>query len=149
MISGERPVTAVETMRASGVRPRSRALVSLMTTPAAAPSLSGQGVPAAAPAPGGEPREAEVAGLGVAHDDDGGGAVVERAGVTGGDPPVGAEHRLEAGDALEGGAGARAVVGADDGAVGRGDGGDLPLPEPLGDRPLPTGLGAGTAVSTA
>src|SRR3712207_8434496 len=46
MISGERPVTAVDTIRASGVRPRSRALVSLMTTTAAAPSLSGQALPA-------------------------------------------------------------------------------------------------------
>src|SRR3712207_2856246 len=46
MISGERPVTAVETMRASGVSPRSRALVSLTTTTAAAPSLSGQALPA-------------------------------------------------------------------------------------------------------
>ena len=42
MISGDRPVTAVDTMRASGVRPSSLALVSLMMTTAAAPSLSGQ-----------------------------------------------------------------------------------------------------------
>ena len=41
-------MTAVETMRASGVRPSSRALVSLMTITAAAPSLSGQALPAVA-----------------------------------------------------------------------------------------------------
>ncbi len=46
MISGDRPVTAVETMRASGVSPSSAALVSLMTTTADAPSLSGQALPA-------------------------------------------------------------------------------------------------------
>ena len=34
------------TMRASGVRPSSSALVSLMTSTAAAPSLSGQALPA-------------------------------------------------------------------------------------------------------
>src|SRR4028119_1103249 len=134
MISGDRPVTAVETMRASGVRPRSRALVSLMTTTAAGAAVRGEArtAGARAAAGAGRRREAGVAGLGVAHDDDGGGAVVERAGVTGGDPPVGAEHRLEAGDALEGGAGARAVVGADDGAVGRGGGGGGPRPGPRG-----------------
>src|SRR3954447_24725578 len=46
MITGDRPVTAVETIRASGVRPSSAALVSLMTMTAAAPSLSGQALPA-------------------------------------------------------------------------------------------------------
>ena len=46
MISGDRAVTPVETMRASGVRPSSRALVSDMMTRAAAPSLSGQQLPA-------------------------------------------------------------------------------------------------------
>ncbi len=46
MISGLRPVTPLATMRASGVMPSSRALVSLMTTTAAAPSLSGQALPA-------------------------------------------------------------------------------------------------------
>ena len=46
MISGVRPVAAVATMRASGVRPSSLALVSLMMTSAAAPSLSGQALPA-------------------------------------------------------------------------------------------------------
>ncbi|RPK58030.1 hypothetical protein EES42_38670 [Streptomyces sp. ADI95-17] len=46
MISGERPETPVETIRASGVSPSSRALVSDMITSAAAPSLSGQQLPA-------------------------------------------------------------------------------------------------------
>ncbi len=46
MISGFRPVAADEMIRASGVRPRALALVSLMTTTAAAPSLSGQALPA-------------------------------------------------------------------------------------------------------
>ena len=42
MISGDRPDTPVDTTRASGVRPSCLALVSLMITRAAAPSLSGQ-----------------------------------------------------------------------------------------------------------
>ena len=46
MISGLRPVAAVLTIRASGVRPSSAALVSLMITTAAAPSLRGQQLPA-------------------------------------------------------------------------------------------------------
>ena len=46
MISGDRPDTPVATIRASGVRPSSAALVSLMITTAAAPSLSGQQLPA-------------------------------------------------------------------------------------------------------
>ena len=46
MISGERPVTPVETIRASGVRPSSLALVSDMMTTAAAPSLRAQQLPA-------------------------------------------------------------------------------------------------------
>ena len=46
MISGDRPVTPVETIRASGVRPSSAALVSDMITTAAAPSLSAQQLPA-------------------------------------------------------------------------------------------------------
>ena len=46
MISGERPDTPVATTRASGVSPSSFALRSLMTTTAAAPSLSGQQLPA-------------------------------------------------------------------------------------------------------
>ena len=58
----------------------------------------------------GQRREAELAGLGVAHDDHGGGAVVERAAVAGGDRAVLAEDRVEALHALEGDAGAGAVV---------------------------------------
>ena len=46
MISGLSPVTPLATMRASGVMPSSLALVSLITTTAAAPSLSGQALPA-------------------------------------------------------------------------------------------------------
>jgi hypothetical protein len=46
MISGDSAVTPVETIRASGISPSSRAFVSLMTTTAAAPSLSGQQLPA-------------------------------------------------------------------------------------------------------
>ncbi len=46
MISGDRPVTPVLTMRANGVRPSSRALLSDMTSTAAAPSFSGQQLPA-------------------------------------------------------------------------------------------------------
>ena len=46
MISGDRPETPVDTIRASGVRPSSAARVSDMITTAAAPSLSGQQLPA-------------------------------------------------------------------------------------------------------
>ncbi len=46
MISGLRPVTPEATIRASGVRPSSLAFVSLITITAAAPSLSGQALPA-------------------------------------------------------------------------------------------------------
>jgi hypothetical protein len=46
MISGLRPVTPLATMRASGVMPSCLAFVSLITTTAAAPSLSGQALPA-------------------------------------------------------------------------------------------------------
>ena len=46
MISGERALTPVATIRASGVSPSSAARVSDMTTTAAAPSLSGQQLPA-------------------------------------------------------------------------------------------------------
>ena len=46
MISGLSPETPDETIRASGVTPSSRALASLITTTAAAPSLSGQELPA-------------------------------------------------------------------------------------------------------
>ena len=46
MISGLRALTPVATIRASGVRPSSPARWSLMITTAAAPSLSGQQLPA-------------------------------------------------------------------------------------------------------
>ncbi|SLI46225.1 Uncharacterised protein [Mycobacteroides abscessus subsp. abscessus] len=46
MISGDSAETPVLTMRASGVMPRSLALVSDMMTSAAAPSLSAQQLPA-------------------------------------------------------------------------------------------------------
>ena len=46
MISGLRPVTPLATMRANGVMPSALALVSLITMTAAAPSLSGQALPA-------------------------------------------------------------------------------------------------------
>ena len=46
MISGDSPETPVEITRASGVRPSSAAFVSDMTISAAAPSLSGQALPA-------------------------------------------------------------------------------------------------------
>src|SRR2546430_14662425 len=52
MISGDRAVTPVDTIRASGVTPSSAALVSLMITSAAAPSLSGQQLPAVNRPPG-------------------------------------------------------------------------------------------------
>ena len=56
MISGFRPVTPDATTRASGVRPSSAALVSLITSTAAAPSLSGQALPAVTDAVGPEHR---------------------------------------------------------------------------------------------
>ena len=46
MISGSRAETPLDTMRASGVMPSSLALVSDITMTAAAPSLSGQALPA-------------------------------------------------------------------------------------------------------
>jgi hypothetical protein len=46
MISGESADTPVATIRASGVMPSSRARTSDITTTAAAPSLSGQQLPA-------------------------------------------------------------------------------------------------------
>ena len=46
MISGFRPLTPLETIRAKGLRPSSFARVSLMTITAAAPSLRGQALPA-------------------------------------------------------------------------------------------------------
>ena len=62
----------------------------------------------------GERREAELLGPGVAHHHHGRRAVVEGAGVAGGDLAVGAEHRLEPGELLGGGAVAWAVVGRHD-----------------------------------
>ena len=55
MISGDGALTPVAAIRASGVIPRSRALRSLITTTAAAPSLSGQQLPAVTVASGGTP----------------------------------------------------------------------------------------------
>ena len=46
MISGDSPLTPVATMRASGVSPNSLAFASLITITAAAPSFSGQALPA-------------------------------------------------------------------------------------------------------
>src|SRR5436305_1194972 len=59
--------------------------------------------------------------------------VVERAAVPRGDRAVRAEYRLERGDLLYRGAGPGTVVGTDHGAVRQGDGGDLALPETIGD----------------
>ena len=77
----------------------------------------------------GQGGDAELAGPGVAHDDDRGRAVVERAGVAGRDRAALAEDRLELGQALEGGARPGAVVLGHHRAVGQGDRDDLPLEE--------------------
>ena len=86
----------------------------------------------------GERREAELGGLGVAHDHHRGGAVVQRAGVAGGDLAVGPEHRLQVGEALGGGAGPDAVVAGDGDrlalVVDGVDRGDLVLPEAVLER---------------
>ena len=58
--------------------------------------LGGQGGESGGDDPG-QRRDAELAGPGVGHDDQRGGAVVERAAVAGGDRAVGAEDRLEPG----------------------------------------------------
>src|SRR5690606_38033392 len=63
--------------------------------------------------------------LGVGHDHQGGSTVVQRAAVAGGNGAVGTEDGLELRDLLVGGAGTRAVVGGDHGAVRHGDGRDL------------------------
>ena len=55
-------------------------------------------------------RQAQLLGLGVAHDDHRRGAVVQRARVARGDRAVRPEHRLELADLLVGRACARAVV---------------------------------------
>src|ERR1017187_8872479 len=57
MISGDSAESPVETILARGVMPRSAALRSLMTTSAAAPSLSGQQLPAAHRLLGEVPRQ--------------------------------------------------------------------------------------------
>src|SRR5699024_9327879 len=77
----------------------------------------------------GQRRDAEFGSLGVAHDDQCRSAVVEGAGVSGGDGAVGAEHRFQLGDLFVGGATTDTVVGADHGAVGQGHRGDLTFPE--------------------
>ena len=64
-------------------------------------------------------------GPGVAHHHHRRGAVVERAGVAGGDLAVGPEHRLEGGEPLERDTGTRTVVLVGHGAVGQRDRRDL------------------------
>src|SRR3954447_17332770 len=113
MISGERAETPVATTRASGVRPSWAALVSLMTTTAAAPSLSGQQLPAVTVPSG---RNTGFRALTPSRVTPGRGtssAVTTR--------PSGL------------GAGAGAVVGRDDASVGHRHGGDLALEEAVGD----------------
>ena len=78
-------------------------------------------------------RQAEFLGLGVAHDDHRGGAVVQRAGVARGDGAVGPEHRLELADLLVGGAGRGPSSVLTVGAVGQRDRRDLALEEPALD----------------
>ena len=77
----------------------------------------------------GQGRDAQFLGLGIAHHDHRSRAVVERAGVPGGDGAAFAEDRLEVREALEGGAGPRPVVLGDDRPVGQGDRDDLSLEE--------------------
>ena len=74
-----------------------------------------------------ERGETQLLCLGVAHDHDSRGAVVQRACVAGRDLAVGTEHRLQLRGCLVGGAGARAVVLGDHGAVRKGHGHDLAL----------------------
>ena len=78
-------------------------------------------------------RKAEFLGFGVAHDNDSGGAVIERASVTSGDGSVGAEDRLELSKLFLGGSGANAIVLLDDYRVAIGidsvDRGDLTFEE--------------------
>src|SRR5450759_2602286 len=54
--------------------------------------------------------DAELTRPGVAHHDHRGGTVVERAGVAGGDGATLTEHRLQAGQSLQGGTGAGPVI---------------------------------------
>ena len=73
--------------------------------------------------------DSELRSASVAHDNDGGGAIVEWACVTGGNRAVFAEDWLEATYAFDGGAFADTVVLADHGAVGEGVRRDLVLEE--------------------
>ena len=79
-------------------------------------------------------------GLVGAHHQHGGGTIIERAGVAGGDGAVGTEHRGEGRDLLESGAGADAVILRHQGAVGKGVRGDFALEEPAGEGGLGTVL---------
>ena len=60
----------------------------------------------------GEPLEAELLGLGLAHHDDRGGAVGDLGGRAGGDGAVLAERRAQLAQRLGGGVAADALVGA-------------------------------------
>src|SRR5674476_465378 len=80
-----------------------------------------------------ERGQAQVTGLGVAHDHERCRTVVERAAVAGGDGTGLAEHRFERGQGIERDAGARAVIGGDNGAVRRRDRGDLAGEEAIDD----------------
>ncbi len=71
----------------------------------------------------------ELPGLGVAHHDDGGGPIVEGAGVAGGDGAAFAEDGPETGQALQGGSRPGAVVLGDHVAVRGGYRDDLPFEE--------------------
>ena len=73
-------------------------------------------------------RQAQLLGLGVAHQQHRGGAVVERAGVAGGDAAA-AEGLGQFGELLQGRGGARAVVLGDLGAVGQRHRDDLAVEE--------------------
>ena len=70
----------------------------------------------------------------LAGDHDRGGAVVERAGVAGGDEPVGAVERPQRGQPLEAGVGARPLVDGDTRRRCTGTGDDLGLEPPVLDR---------------
>ena len=81
-----------------------------------------------------ERRDAQLLRLRVGHDHQGGRAVVERAAVPGGHAAVRAEHRLEAGDALDGHAGAGPSSELTTRPFGQRDRRDLARPEAVGDR---------------
>src|SRR4051794_12500668 len=84
----------------------------------------------------GEWRDAELLRLRVAHDDDRGGAVVERARVARSDPSVRTEHRLQLSHPFDSDPGARAIVLLDHPTVGQCHRRDLALPETVRDRLL-------------